>query len=83
MVVYKVPSLGIYCVRRQFLVIIYSIVVQGVLDYRNLDYREFAIPGSTKNSIYSCNFLIIGISILGIVLPKLSGFQLLGNFFWT
>ena len=49
----------------------------GVLDYQDLNYREFIIPGSIKNSIYSSNTSIIRISILGIVVPKLSG-----NFFW-
>ena len=40
-------------------------IVQGVLDYRDLDYREFAIPGSIKNSIYNSNSSIIGILIIG------------------
>ena len=39
------------------------------------------LPGLLKYSIYSSNSLIIGISILGIVVPWLSGFQLSGTFF--
>ena len=55
--------------------------VQGVLDYRDLNYRNFTIPGSIKYSIYGSNSSIIGISILEIVVPKLPGFRLSGNFF--
>ena len=40
-----------------------------------------AIPGLIKYSIYSSNSLIIGITILGIVVPRLSGFRLSGTFF--
>ena len=43
--------------------------VQGVLDYRDLNYRNFTIPGSIKYSIYGSNSSIIGISILEIVVP--------------
>ena len=51
--------------------------VQGVLDYRDLNYREFAMPGLIKYSIYSIipqlsgflfwdsSWKIIGISIIG------------------
>ena len=35
------------------------------ITYQDLDYCEFAIPGSMKNSIYSSNSSIIGISIIG------------------
>ena len=54
--------------------------MQGVLDYQDLNYHEFAIPGSVKDSIYSSNSSIIGISIIRIVVPKLLGFQLSGKF---
>ena len=40
-----------------------------------------AIPGLIKYSIYSSNSLIIGISILVIGVPRLSGFRLSGTFF--
>ena len=55
--------------------------VQGVLDYRDLDYRNFTIQGSIKYFIYGRNSSIIGISILEIVVPKLLGFRLSGTFF--
>ena len=35
------------------------IYIQGVLDYRDLNYRAFAIPGLIKYSIYRNNSLII------------------------
>ena len=40
-----------------------------------------AIPGLIKYSIYSSNSSIIGISILVIGVPRLSGFRLSGTFF--
>ena len=40
-------------------------IIQEVLDYQDLDYHEFTIPGLIKYSIYSSNSSIIGISILG------------------
>ena len=50
-------------------------IVQGVLDYRDLNYHEFAIPELIKYSNYSSNSgdssTIIRISII------------LGNCFWT
>ena len=46
-------------------------IIQEVLDYQDLDYREFTIPGLIKYSIYSSNSSIIRISILEIVLSKL------------
>ena len=57
-----------------------KLLMQGVLDYRDLNYHEFAIPGLVKDSIYSSNSSIIGISIIRIVVPKLLGFQLSGKF---
>ena len=43
-------------------------IIQEVLDYQDLDYREFTIPGLIKYSIYSSNS-----SIIGIVVTKLLG----------
>ena len=49
-------------------------ILQGVLDYWDLDSQYFNIPGTMKYSIYSStNSLIIGISILGIVVSQLWG----------
>ena len=58
----------------------HCVLIQGVLDYQD---REFIIPGLIKYSIYRSNSSIIRISILGILVPKLSIFRLLGNLFWA
>ena len=46
-------------------------IIQEVLDYQDLDYREFTIPGLIKYSIYSSNSS--NSSIIGIVVTKLLG----------
>ena len=56
-------------------------IVQEVLDYWDLNYYEFAIPGLMKYSVCSSNSSVIRICNFAIVVLKLSGFLLSGNCF--
>ena len=56
-------------------------IVQEVLDFQDLNYHEFAIPGLMKYSVNSSNSSVIRICNFGIVVLKLSGFLLSGNCF--
>ena len=58
-----------------------SVYIQRVLDYRDLNYREFAIPGKIRYSIYSSYSSIIRIVLGQYVVPKLQGLRLSWNFF--